>query len=215
MKIIKLKINNFLLPLFFLVLFTAHSSYAVNTQNSPPTEEAPVVSEAQNQPPAPAEENENTTKKQEAPAQNQTEKTKPPENQNPPQNSTKKPEPPAKQDEKTEQSEADTKKTEPIKKETPDLEKSESETSKALDLPEVSDKEIQEISPSHTEFPQKNNKNIIKTAASWLLICIGLLIIMKVIISNAKIPKNYEPHIKNKHNFKSKKRKNKYNLKYK
>ena len=200
MRIVKLKINNFLLPLFFSAWFTVIILPSANAQTTPQSEETNPPPEVQNQT-TPTEEKPKTTIKKTVPTEQPKPAVKPDATQSPPENSTKKTEPP------TEQSNSKTANTE--------APKNEPEPTKELDLPEVSDDEAQKNSSSQLEIPEKSNKSIIKIIISCLLIGLGLIIIIKVIINNVKIPRNYEPHIKSKHSFKSNRRKNKYNLKYK
>jgi hypothetical protein len=212
----KSKINNFLLPLFFLTLSVTANTHVANAQNTTTAENTTVSPETQNQIPAPQETPELPKKKETAPPKKQEPTTKPAENLSPPQHIEEKPQasPPAEQSEENKQPDAENKSIEPqINKPTAPSE-SKPEIPKGPDLPEVSAAEAEEISSPVLELPPKDNKNIIKTIISWILICTGLLIVVKVIISNVRIPKNYEPHIKNKHGFKSGKRKSKY-IKYK
>lgn len=207
MKIIKSKINNFLLPLFLLTLLCAKIT-VVYAQNEPPTEGTTVSPKVQNQ--APTAETPNTTPKKETAPKTAS----PTENQTPAQAVEEKPESTTTK-EANKQTETENQKPNPQKNKPTSGQESKTETPKEPYLPEVSDKEVRENSSSNLELPQKDNKNIIKTVVSWLLMIIGLSIIIKVIISNFRIPKNYEPHIKNKHSFKSGKKKSKYDLKYK
>lgn len=86
----------------------------------------------------------------------------------------------------------------------------------SVKLPEVSDAEVNaSISQVKSTLKAKSQKpNIWLTVLSWVLICAGILIIFKILISNLKIPKNFEPQIKIKHGSPKNKRKNRYNLKY-
>lgn len=86
----------------------------------------------------------------------------------------------------------------------------------SVKLPEVSDAEVNaSISQVKNTLKAKSQKpNIWLTVLSWGLMCAGLLIIFKILISNLKIPKNFEPQIKIKHGSPKSKRKNRYNLKY-
>lgn len=214
MKIIRLKINNFLLPLLFSSWITITVLPNARAQTKPQSEgtntSPPTV---QNQP-SPAEEKPDITQNTETPIKQPAPIIKPNTTPSSPKNSTEKPELPTEPPENNKQPESQTNKAEAPEKEIPDSSKNEPEPTKELDLPEVSDNETRENSSSKFEVPEKSNKSMIKTAISWLLIGLGTLIIIKVIISNLKIPKNYEPHIKNKHSSKSNKRKSKYNLKY-
>lgn len=86
----------------------------------------------------------------------------------------------------------------------------------SIELPEVSDAEVNtSISQiKNTLKPKLKKSNIWLTILSWIFICAGFLIIFKILISNFKIPKNFEPQIKIKHGSPKNKRKNRYNLKY-
>ncbi len=209
-KIIKLKISNFFLILFFTAVCALSSQININAQDEPTAVE-PI-----NSPPAgvqsvspPVEEN--PAPKVENPV-NKPNPSPPPKPQPqetakqvlpaaPSENSEKKPPLPQEQAEK--------------KDEPPPLEKNKQEIPPKPELPEVSENEINQY--PFAEIPQNENrsKNLIKTTAAWILILAGILLIIKVIIGNKKIPKNYEPHIKSKYGFKPGKKKNKYNLKYK
>lgn len=73
------------------------------------------------------------------------------------------------------------------------------EEEKALDLPNVSNSEI-ELRPYFSGISQNiEDKNILKTIISWILILSGVFLILKVVFSNKKIPKNYSFSKKNKH----------------
>ncbi len=94
-------------------------------------------------------------------------------------------------------------------KNTENKEKSESEKQKEitkskkeeknLDLPNVNNSEV-ELNPYFSQISQNTQeKSILKTLISWGLILVGIILILKVIISNRKIPKNYTINKKNKH----------------
>ncbi len=89
-------------------------------------------------------------------------------------------------------------------------------SSESIKLPEVSDAEVStSISQiKNTLKPKLKKSNVWLTVLSWIFICAGFLIIFKILISNFKIPKNFEPQIKIKHGSPKNKRKNRYNLKY-
>ena len=89
-------------------------------------------------------------------------------------------------------------------------------------LPEVNDSDTNnsEITNPGTQniddsvsTPQK--ANIWLTVLSWALIGIGIVILLKVLFDNLKVPKEFGPGIKVKHASQSDKRKNKYNFKIK
>ena len=103
-------------------------------------------------------------------------------------------------------------------KNTENKEKSESESEKQkeipkpkkeeknLDLPNVNNSEV-ELNPYFSQISQNTQeKSILKTLISWGLILVGIILILKVIISNRKIPKNYTINKKNKHSAISHKR---------
>lgn len=70
---------------------------------------------------------------------------------------------------------------------------------KNLDLPNVNNSEV-ELNPYFSQISQNTQeKSILKTLISWGLILVGIILILKVIISNRKIPKNYTINKKNKH----------------
>lgn len=89
-------------------------------------------------------------------------------------------------------------------------------SNESVKLPEVSDADVNaSISQVKSTLKAKSQKpNIWLTVLSWVLICAGLLIIFKILISNLKIPRNFEPQIRIKHGSPKSKRKNRYNLKY-
>ena len=70
---------------------------------------------------------------------------------------------------------------------------------KNLDLPNVNNSEV-ELNPYFSQISQNTQeKSILKTLISWGLILVGIILILKVINSNRKIPKNYTINKKNKH----------------
>ena len=78
-------------------------------------------------------------------------------------------------------------KNENEKKEEPTKQKEEEN----LDLPNVKNSEV-ELNPYFSQISQNTQgKSILKTLISWALILAGIILILKVIFSNRKIPKNY------------------------
>ncbi len=68
-----------------------------------------------------------------------------------------------------------------------------------LDLPNVNNSEV-ELKPYFSQISQnEEKKNILKTIISWVLILSGIGLILSVIFSNRKIPKNYTVNKKSKH----------------
>lgn len=89
-------------------------------------------------------------------------------------------------------------------------------------LPEVNDSETSnsEITNPSTQdiadsVPTPQKANIWLTVLSWALIGIGIVILLKVLFDNLKVPKEFGPGIKVKHASQNSKRKNKYNYKIK
>ena len=94
-----------------------------------------------------------------------------------------------------------------------ETEKEEEKKENSLDLPNVNNSEV-ELKPYFSQISQnEEKKSILKTIISWVLILSGIGLILSVIFSNRKIPKNYTVNKKSKHIAMSHKGKNtKYKL---
>ncbi|MBQ6142955.1 MAG: hypothetical protein IJI84_00435 [Clostridia bacterium] len=187
------KKKNILTTAFFTALLASGIFFNACAEEIP-TAENQINTEETQIPQAPKKPKKDSTPKKEKPkkadknsSQNSQQKS---ENEN-----TKSAEPQEKNENKTEQE--------------PPQQKEE----KSLDLPNINNSEVQ-LKPYFSQISQNTEgKSILKTLISWALILAGIILILKVVLSNRKIPKSYTFNKKSKHSIIPQKGKpNKYRL---
>ncbi|MBQ2671542.1 MAG: hypothetical protein IJG00_01885 [Clostridia bacterium] len=184
------KKKNILIIVFFASLISLGMLLNACAEETP-SESSQINTEETQIPQAPKKPKKDSTPKKEKPKKN---------NQNDPKTSQQKNE--------------STKSAEPQEKnETNTDQENQKQEEKNLDLPNVKNSEVQ-LKPYFSQISQNTEgKSILKTLISWALILAGIILILKVIFSNRKIPKSYTFNKKSKHTIIPHKGKpNKYNL---